>query len=83
VADADWADEISLALLLVIGFALHDATEGFGIVGPLVAAGERATWGWLLVAGLIGGGPTIVGTIIGTAFTSELLSPASSRSPPA
>ena len=30
--------EISLALVLVIGFALHNATEGFGIVAPL--AGE-------------------------------------------
>jgi zinc transporter, ZIP family len=63
--------EVSLALLLVIGFALHNATEGFGIVGPLTAARVRPSWRWLLVAGLVAGGPTFVGTIIGTSFHSE------------
>ena len=29
------AGEIGLATVLIIGFALHNATEGFGIVGPL------------------------------------------------
>jgi ZIP family zinc transporter len=65
---------VSLALLLVIGFALHNATEGFGIVGPLAAEGVRPSWRWLALAGLIGGGPTFLGTLVGTAFTSELLS---------
>ena len=64
------AGEISLALLLVIGFALHNATEGFGIVGPLAAEGVRASWGYLLLVGAVAGGPTVVGTIVGTAFTS-------------
>jgi ZIP family zinc transporter len=63
--------QLSLALLLVIGFALHNATEGFGIVGPLAANDVRAPWSYLLVVGLIAGGPTFVGTIVGTAFTSE------------
>jgi ZIP family zinc transporter len=65
---------VSLALLLVIGFALHNTTEGFGIVGPLAAEGVRPTWGWLAVAGLVGGGPTFLGTVVGTAFTSALVS---------
>ena len=56
-------DEISLAVLLVVGFALHNATEGFGIVGALAGAGVQATWGWLLVAGLVAGGPTFLGTV--------------------
>jgi ZIP family zinc transporter len=72
IGQAAAADEISLALLLVIGFALHNATEGFGIVGPLVAADARPSWGWLALAGLIGGGPTMLGTIIGTSFTSDV-----------
>jgi ZIP family zinc transporter len=38
---------ISLATLLVIGFALHNATEGFGIVAPLAAEAERPSWGFL------------------------------------
>jgi len=66
--------EIRLAVLLVIGFALHNATEGFGIVGPLAAGGVRAPWSYLAVAGLVAGGPTFLGTIIGTAFSSEYIS---------
>jgi zinc transporter, ZIP family len=65
---------VSLALLLVIGFALHNATEGFGIIGPLAAEGVRPSWGWLGLAGLVGGGPTFVGTLVGTAFAADLLS---------
>jgi ZIP family zinc transporter len=62
--------EISLAALLIVGFALHNATEGFGIVGPLAAAGVRAPWRWLALAGVVGGGPTFLGTIVGTSFDS-------------
>ncbi len=61
---------ISLAVLLIIGFGLHNATEGFGIVGPLVAREVRPTWRWLALAGLIGGGPTFLGTIVGTTMRS-------------
>jgi ZIP family zinc transporter len=66
--------EIGLAVLLVIGFALHNGTEGFGIVAPLAAAGERLGWGSLLLMGLIGGGPTVLGTLLGHQFTSDALS---------
>jgi zinc transporter, ZIP family len=66
--------EIGLAVLLVIGFALHNGTEGFGIVAPLAAEGERPSWGFLLTMGLIGGGPTFVGTAVGAQFTSDALS---------
>ncbi len=57
-----------------MGFALHNATEGFGIVGPLAAGGVRASWGYLAVAGLVGGGPTFVGAIVGTVFVSQYVS---------
>jgi ZIP family zinc transporter len=60
------AGEIQLATLLVVGFALHNATEGFGIIGPAVAAGQRPSWRWLGLAGLIGGGPTFLGTLLAT-----------------
>jgi ZIP family zinc transporter len=66
--------EIALATLLVIGFALHNATEGFGIVAPLAAGAERPSWAFLSVMGLIGGGPTLVGTIIGRQFSSDPVS---------
>jgi zinc transporter, ZIP family len=66
--------EIELATVLVIGFALHNGTEGFGIVAPLAAEDDRPSWGFLLLMGLIGGGPTLAGTAIGRQFTSEAMS---------
>jgi zinc transporter, ZIP family len=68
------AGETSLALLLVIGFGLHNATEGFGIVAPMAADEQRPSWGFLAALGLIGGGPTFVGTIVGQSFTSDAVS---------
>ena len=72
--------EIALATLLVIGFALHNATEGFGITAPLAGdttadgSSRRPSWPFLLMLGLIGGGPTFLGTAIGHGFTSEPVS---------
>jgi ZIP family zinc transporter len=66
--------EISLALMLIIGFGLHNATEGFGIVGPFATSDERPSWGFLLLVGLIGGGPTFFGTLLGQTWVSEALS---------
>lgn len=62
---------IGLATVLVIGFALHNATEGFGIVGPL--GGIRPSWAWLGLAGLVGGGPTFFGAIVGYQVHSDSL----------
>jgi ZIP family zinc transporter len=65
------AGEISLALLLIIGFGLHNATEGFGIVAPMAAEGETPSWGFLALLGLVGGGPTFLGTLIGESFVND------------
>ena len=73
IGQAAQAGQMTLAALLIVGFALHNTTEGFGIVGPLAAANVRASWGWLGLAGLIGGGPTFLGTIVGTSFSSTYL----------
>ena len=58
----------------MIGFALHNATEGFGICGPISGEGTRPTWAFLAVLGLIGGAPTFLGTVLGQAWTSEAVS---------
>ncbi len=63
--------EIALATVLIIGFALHNATEGFAIVGPLGSV--RPTWGWLGLAGLIGGAPVFLGAMVGYELNSEPL----------
>ena len=69
------ANELTaLAVTLVIGFALHNATEGFGIVGPMAGEGTVPSWRFLALLGLIGGGPTFVGTLIGQAWTSTEIS---------
>jgi zinc transporter, ZIP family len=64
------AGSTGLALLLIIGFGAHNATEGFGIAGPLTGLSERPSARFLAIAGIVGGGPTFLGTIIGSLWTS-------------
>lgn len=65
--------ELAFATILIVGFGLHNATEGFGIVGPLMGK-ERPSWGFLGLVGLIGGGPTFLGTMVGYYFVSTAMS---------
>jgi hypothetical protein len=68
----------------IIGFALHNSTEGFEIVGPL--GDVRPSWRWLLLAGLGAGGPTFVGyqiTSDALKFTGAHSATATSASAPA
>jgi ZIP family zinc transporter len=74
IGQAGATGEISLAVVLIIGFGLHNATEGFGIVAPLSGEPVRPSWRFLFLLGVIGGGPTFVGTLIGQAWTSQALS---------
>jgi ZIP family zinc transporter len=60
---------LELATLLIIGFGLHNMTEGFGIAAPL-AGTARPSWAFLGLAGLIGGGPTLLGTVAGYSVQS-------------
>ena len=66
--------QITLATLLIIGFGLHNATEGFGIVAPMAGQEERPSWRFLFAMGLIGGGPTFIGTLVGHQTTSDAMS---------
>jgi zinc transporter, ZIP family len=65
------ADQVSLAIVLIIGFGLHNATEGLGICAPLTGDREQPSWGFLALLGLIGGGPTFIGTVVGQAWVNE------------
>jgi len=55
--------EAALGTFLIIGFTLHNVTEGIGIAAPLLK--ERPTWKTFLLLAIIAGGPAIVGTWVG------------------
>jgi len=67
------AGATALAAGLIIGFALHNATEGFGVAAPL-AGKVVPSWGQIGIAGLVAGGPTFLGTMLGYRFSSPVLS---------
>lgn len=64
--------EFSLAILLIIGFGAHNTTEGFGIAGPLTGLIKRPSARFLFLLGIIGGGPTFIGTVLGGIWISNL-----------
>ena len=66
------AGQIGLAILLIIGFGAHNTTEGFGIAGPLTGVLKKPTVRFLLLVGLVGGGPTFVGTVLGSLIFSNI-----------
>lgn len=62
--------EFATSFLLVVGFMIHNLTEGVAVVAPVVRSQFR--WTHLLWLGLLAGGPTIAGTLLG-AFTYTAL----------
>ena len=62
---------IGISYLLIIGFAIHNSTEGFGIAAPM--AGYIPSLKYLAVLGLIGGGPTFVGALVGAVWQTNNL----------
>jgi ZIP family zinc transporter len=66
------AGEIGLAIILIIGFGAHNTTEGFGIAGPLTGILKKPNAKFLAKVGLIGGGPTFVGTMLGSLWISDV-----------
>lgn len=63
----------AIAIGLIVGFGLHNTTEGFGIAAPL-AGRVVPRWRLLGLAGVVAGGPTFLGTVIGYEFHSPVLS---------
>src|SRR5262249_38093806 len=62
--------ELALGAFLVIGFTIHNTTEGFGIISPLARYRTKLTH--LLLLGLIAGGPTILGAWLGGFTYSDI-----------
>ncbi len=65
---------IAFTGVLAAGFALHNITEGFGIAAPMTTDTKPASWRFLGMAGLIGGGPTFLGAWIGFLASSTYFS---------
>ena len=63
---------VSLGAFLVIGFMIHNVTEGPAVVAPL-ARGERPAFGHFVALGALAGAPAILGGWIGSyAFSPTL-----------
>jgi zinc transporter, ZIP family len=60
-----------LAFVLVVGFAAHNATEGFGITAPLSGMTPRPKLSFLAKVLFIGGVPTLIGTLAGSVYFSR------------
>ncbi len=58
--------------LSVVGFTLQNVTEGFPIAMPLVGSKQKMEKKFVAGAFLIGGIPTIIGTLIGLVFFSNM-----------
>lgn len=63
--------EAALGSFLVIGFILHNITEGIGIIAPVTK--DKLPVRWFLAMLLIAGGPAVLGTLIGGFAFSPLL----------
>ena len=60
-----------MTTILVVGFALHNGTEGLGISGPISDAPIHLREP--LFMGFLAGFPTIIGCVIGAVVYSNLL----------
>jgi ZIP family zinc transporter len=58
-------------LLLLVGFALHNAIKGVAIAGPL--AGRQTPWNYLLVLGAVAGAPTVAGAVVGASLWAPIM----------
>ena len=55
--------EAALGTMLVLGFTLHNLTEGVAVVAPVVRTDFR--WSHLFWLGALAGGPTVAGSLLG------------------
>jgi zinc transporter, ZIP family len=64
--------ELALGTFFIVGFMIHNVTEGLGIAAPL-SEGRSVSWQRLAVLVLVAGAPAIVGAWVGGFVTSDLL----------
>jgi ZIP family zinc transporter len=57
--------------LLLVGLALHNAIKGVAIAAPL--AGRQTPWNYLLFLGVVAGGPTVAGAVVGASLWAPII----------
>lgn len=70
IGSAYAAGEVALGALLLVGFTLHNTTEGLAIVSPLARTKPKMIH--LIMLGLIGGAPTVLGCWMGGFTYSDI-----------
>jgi zinc transporter ZupT len=65
------SQSFALATVLIFGFAVHNVSEGIAIVSPI--SRSQVDLRTLALLGLLAGGPTIIGTLIGIYIFSNAL----------
>ena len=66
------SQSFALATVLIFGFAVHNISEGIAIVSPI--SHSQVDLRTLALLGLLAGGPTIIGTLIGIYIFSNAIS---------
>jgi zinc transporter, ZIP family len=64
--------ELALGSFFVVGFMVHNVTEGLGIATP-IAGQRKVSFGRLAALALIAGAPAIPGALLGGFVTSDVL----------
>ena len=64
--------EVALSTFLIVGFALHNTTEGLAIIAPMAKENPRISY--LVALGIIAGAPAILGAWIGGFVASPVAS---------
>ena len=70
IGSAYASGEVALGALLLVGFTLHNTTEGLAIVSPLARSKPKMIH--LIVLGLIGGAPAVLGCWMGGFTYSDI-----------
>jgi ZIP family zinc transporter len=62
--------QLGLTTVLIVGFVIHNGTEGMAISGPISDISIKAKE--LFLMGFLAGFPTVVGSVVGSVLYSDL-----------
>src|SRR5215216_4627771 len=65
--------ELALGTFLIVGFMVHNVTEGLGIATPIADGGRSASLARLASLAVVAGAPAILGAWLGGFVTSDVL----------